>query len=328
MYTLRALRSALFRRWRGLGRARTWLLQGLLAVPGLVLLCLPGQDATGGCLGLAVLVLTGSLRCWRAPEDNLPDALRARELNRRICWRASVLLLLAGLLLASVRDGSSTATTALLLLSPLPRLLDRLTWRAWPLRLRQAARVAELLEDITRRRPAYRSQLVSGLPRPTFHRDAEPPSATACSTLGKKRHRRGRTSILWDGRCLTLTDREGSVRPVSVVGRPDVPPAPVPGRSTAVSEAWRIRPVAGMVWLTRGRSRSGSNPNTELLFLDAAGDRAVTIDGPGCLRENAAQVARAAGLPFTAYDLGFAGVRYQELAEALFPVGAQVLVCD
>ncbi len=320
-YTFGALRSALSRRWRGLGRARNWVVQGLVALPGLVLLCLPGQDATVKCLGLAVIVLAGSLPCWRAPEENLPDPLRFRELNRLICWRGSVLLLLAGLLLASVRDGASTATTALLWTSPLPRLADQLAWQAWPLRLRQAARVAELLGDITRDQPTYRNRLISGMPQPFFHLDAEPPSAKACSTLGKKRHRKGHTVIHWDGQRLTVTDEQGRVHPVSLVGRADVPAKPpTPG-------ARRIRPVAGMVWLTRGGARSGASGRTTLLFLDAAGDRAVTVNDMRCLRENVAQVARAAGLPFAAYDLGFAGERQQELAGALFPNGADVLTC-
>ena len=321
MYTLRALRSALFRRWRGLGRARSWVLQGLLGLPGPVLLCLPGQDATGRCLGLAFIVLAGSLRCWRAPEEDLPDALRARELNRPICWRASALLLLAGLLLASVQDGSSTATTVLLVLSPLPRLLDPLTWRAWPLPLRQTARVAELLQDISRNQPTYRNRLISGMPEPFLQQDAGPPSARACSTFGRKRRRKGHTVIHWDGRRLTVTDQEGYVHAVSLVGRADVPAKPpVPG-------AGRIRPVAAMVWLTRGSTRSGVRSRTTLLLLDAAGDRAVTVNDLRCLRENVAQVARAAGLPFTAYDLGFAGPRQEELAGALFRDGATVLTC-
>ncbi|RAG87361.1 hypothetical protein DN069_02260 [Streptacidiphilus pinicola] len=89
-----------------LARVRRWrwrLAQLLVALPGVPLL---GQDWGGAGPvnsdqqkfwhdgSAPFLVLAATLPLWRAPEEGLPDALRLRDLHRRVCRRASVLLLL------------------------------------------------------------------------------------------------------------------------------------------------------------------------------------------------------------------------------------------
>ncbi|MEY9842860.1 hypothetical protein [Streptacidiphilus sp. EB103A] len=93
---------------------------------------------------LPVWVLAASWPVWRAPEEEVPDALRFRLQVRRAGWRVSVALVLA----FSVAQALGTPVDWVLALAPVPVVLEPLLWPLWPRGLRRAVRSAQVYEEL------------------------------------------------------------------------------------------------------------------------------------------------------------------------------------
>ncbi|MEY9968639.1 hypothetical protein ABIA33_006723 [Streptacidiphilus sp. MAP12-16] len=327
------------RRWR---RYRWWLLQVLVGVPGVVLLAHRTGTPDSGPLSKlwhdssgVFFVLAATLRVWRAPEEGLPDPLRIRELHRKVFLRAGTVLLL-GATLGLVADRyftwqrhDPTARTAslcavlLLFASPVPPLLDPLVWRLWPEPLRRSVRVARAAEETGKAFP-FANPLsfdpdrgAFGRPKPVYEHPGGKPSRTACSTRAKNRRKPGRSTLHWDGRRLAVSDPKGHTSTIPIAGRP-APSGPSDPR---------LRPAAELVWLSHG-SRPYQSRGATLLLLDADGYRFLALTGMTFSANAAAQVARAAGLAFASYDLGYANETYSALLNRLFPRRGRVVTLN
>ncbi|QMU75463.1 hypothetical protein GXW83_06595 [Streptacidiphilus sp. PB12-B1b] len=322
--TLLAAADRRRRRYARLGRV---LPQLLVALPGVLLIAVPGSRLKV-ChdLGLTLLVAALSLPVWRAPEAGLPDPLRFRERHRRVFWRIGAVLLAAATLClavdrrfdgrhalgsahAAADTGAALTCAALLVL-----LLERQVWRLWPGQLRRAAATAEVLRRISRRSLAAGGPMVTGLPEPELRQPAGEPSPTPCTTYGRKRRHRvdrsrpGMTVLRWDGRNLTLNN----------TGVPVPLPMGRPGEAPQADWA-QVSPVAEVVWVGHRALPEYGQTKATLLLLDAEGRRSVHMSHVRFDRLSAAEVSAAAGIPFTAYDLTFAASWYDELVDALFP---------
>ncbi|QMU68020.1 hypothetical protein [Streptacidiphilus sp. P02-A3a] len=322
MYGTSTLLTPLKRRWRRFARLRALLLQGAVGLTGLLLITLPpAAERIWHDVGATVLLAAVTLRVWRAPEEGLPDPLRFRRLHRAVCWRVGTALLLGGTLalvanrwLLARHEGGGAHTVAVLGgvsagLGVLAAVVERPLWRLWPTPVRRAAATAEALEKISRNQPITARPL-AGLPEPVLHRPAGTPSPHACSTFGRKRDAVGRVVLRWDGRHLIVVDRYGTAYEVPIPGQP---------RDLALAYDARLRPLGELVWCSYVWRPPYRVPRATLLLLDTDGRCFAELTGPRFGRQAAVAVARAAGVAFTAHDLSFAGVGWEELLKALYP---------
>ncbi|SEK49065.1 hypothetical protein [Streptacidiphilus jiangxiensis] len=275
---------------------------------------------------LPFLVLAVTLPLWRAPEEGLPDALRLRELHRRICRRAAVVLLLAASVTVSfdhwytwhgnpaAANAAGTVGLDLLALAPVVWLvLEPLLWTLWPAPVRRGVRVAQTAEALyrpRRRRSKSRSVIVpepvpggitdfdadqgaSGRPRPHLHEPARARSADRRTAPARGRQRHQEAYLHWDGAALTVCDGRGRVRTVPLADTAH------PGG------------VAELVWLS---------PRNQLLFLDRDGYRlGRTLGGLKTEPGTVSRVSVAAGLAFNAYQLSTWNETRAEQSALLFP---------
>jgi hypothetical protein len=326
VYGTSTLLSPLARRWRRSARLRRRALRGALALGALLLIALPpGSERIWHDVGLTLLVFAFTLPVWRAPEESLPDVLRLRELHRRICWRTSTGLVLAGTLAlvanrwllgrhtaGDTADAHTVAVWGVLLacLGAVPSLAENLLWRLWPGSVRRAAKIAEAMAKINRIRSAVRPVGPIGPPEPIQHQPAGPPSAGACATPAPRQPNRKHIVLRWDGHHLSVSDGLGATHPIPVAGR-DGDERPV--------HAPTLRPIGEIVWLSHVLPGTANISGGTLLLIDAEGRRRGTLTGLPFRQADAAWVARHAGIAFTAYDLTFASRSYGELVNALYP---------
>lgn len=323
MYGTSTLLSPLKRRWRRYARLRARLLQGAVVLGGLLLSILPPATAKiWHDVGLTVMLLGVTLPVWRAPEENLPDALRFRRLHRLICWRTGTGLLFLGTLalignrwLLARHDSGSAGTVALLGtvaagLGVLAAVVDGPLWQLWPAEVRQAAATAEALEKISRNQPITLDRPLAGLPKPALQRSTGAPSPHACSTFGRRRDAVGRVVLRWDGHHLIVTDRYGTSFEVPIPDRP---------RSTDLAFDVRLRALGELVWCSYAPQPQSRTHRSTLLMIDTDGNRFAELADPRFTRESVMTVSRAAGVPFRAYNLASAGSKYDELMNAMFP---------
>lgn len=221
----------------------------------------------------------------------------------------------------SVSAWLSAAAPALVLAEPF-------VWRLWPRQLRQAVRRAKTAEILAHRRYGTRLMLdpgagAAGRPEPILTVKAgEPDShAYAITPQGRQpadwpraaardwwRHAR----LAWDGSALVVTDGQLNSWTFPAVTTPaDAGTEGGSGRDGSGKDAGSIEGsgidrVAELVWFTED-VRSWRVPlwqHEQILLLDRAGRRIAELPMTGFTAKATAQIAEAAGLPFSAYDLG------------------------
>ena len=341
----RVLTAGLERRRRRWTRVWRWLPTAGLAAAGTatgaVVLADGGRSGVALAAALPLWLLGASWRVWRAPEHQLPDALRFRARVRRVSWRVSALSLegsaLALLCRVEHTAGVPGGTAGwLLVLSPVPLLLDPLLWRLWPAALRRSVRSGKVWEELA---TANRRRKIGGpvafdpdrgacgRPVPLRSSEAGTPSAETCrvhpirevlfrwhSDLPEQKLRNWLTNaaVVWNGRDLLLTDgRRRLVR----AGFAPSPSVRLPG------ERVLAEPPAEMVMLTERLGIPRSSPmESEIMLLDAEGRRLVTLPALGMREYDVAALAAKAGIRFAAYELVRTGPEFpRSLSARMFP---------
>ena len=328
--------AGLGRRRRRWARPLRWIGTAALLVAGVVVFVPATDDSNPTCdisfaAALPIWLFALTWPVWRAPDRELPEGLRWRRRHRRACWRASLLTLFGSCLALlscaywEYRRDQDTAyrhydhldhlaalsgTTALwlLLLSPVPGLLDAPLWRLWPAPLRRAAALGRIAEELNRPdrfrlKPAGavpppgfdpdRGWL--GRPMPVFERHPEPGRGAPLSIgPGADILVKGpfaQPSLSWDGALVTFTD----------VHQPGIGV-----------------PVERVAELVDVRESFESGSYSLLMLLDPTGRSLVSMPDRGFRRDELASLAVAAGIPFACYDLGRSEGR-RPLSRRLFP---------
>ncbi|WP_280726747.1 hypothetical protein [Kitasatospora sp. MAA4] len=277
--------------WRVLARYRMRIARAVVAGAGLVLAVRAPGPAGSGLRVVSVIVcfgLAAGLHLLRVPEEGLPDALRLREWHRVVGRWGSVGLAVGGVL--AFVDASAGLAVGLFWCAPLPRLAEQLVWRAWPGQVVRAARSAELAQEIAKARGLSRVPLdfdedsgAHGLPKPQSRQPGGLPSAKSVSNR----------SLSWDGSRLHVL-----------------------GHSDRGHRDSSLEPREA-VWVLASRAGEDGSGGA-LLLLDASGYSLLTVHEMRCPLHSVGPVVRAAGLPFSVYDLGTGRRRAQLIAE-LFP---------
>jgi hypothetical protein len=188
-----------------LGRRRRFLRYGLppLAVAGaaVALFCcemgIETPDAVAvGVSALPMLLVAATWQLWRAPGRELPDLVRLRRRQRRICWRVAVVLLLASTIALVVlgywteqrysyagptADAtyshyshlvgvSQTVAAWSAAAAAIPVLLDPVIWRIWTFRFRGTVRDADI-DMALQASDRYRNLSADQVPAPGFDPD-------------------------------------------------------------------------------------------------------------------------------------------------------------
>lgn len=290
--------------------------------------------------GALVLILAGAtLWVWRAPESAGFEALRWRRLHRRVFWRAATLSLVGGLaalwLVAfwqwradgslggsdlntwDVDDGHARffGSVAGLLSAAAPALvlIEPFVWRLWPRSLQLAVRRAKAADELANRRYGTKLMLdpslgargrpepiltvAAGEPsrepheiRPHGHEAADWPNAASAAW--------GRQARLgWNGSALVVTDGQMRKRTFPVV---------TTAADSDGADGGTIEPVAELVWFTEDVFLRAfrSWQSSQVLLLDQAGRRIAELPSAGFTAAAVSKIAKAAGLPFAAYNLG------------------------
>lgn len=299
-------------------RVRPWLVRGAIALPGIALACVGiGHPATGYTKvwhdsGLLFFLLAATLPLWRRPERTMTAAMRWRELQRKVLWRAGVCLV-GGSILALVAyrwyhwhgdfaaaHAATVTALVLLLLSPVPRLLDRLLWCAWPAPVRRTVRATRVADELGKvmgwdsmnidvergvaGRPQALREYAGGEPRSN-------PIAMRCNPVLPK----SGITLDWDGERLAVIGRNNQIH--------------------------TVRGAAELVWFSQEpRVQSSNRSRTVSLFLlDKQGYRLLTITNATCDWPLAIKVAKAAGLSFAAYHLSSPPDLFDKICKLLFP---------
>ncbi|MEY9848195.1 hypothetical protein [Streptacidiphilus sp. MAP5-3] len=294
--------------------------------------CFPAGDDTDPLdnvdfsIAVVLLLTAATLWVWRAPRAELP-ALRWRLRQRRVCWRGSVTALYGacfGLLgnawFAYRQDGlPDTASMAsydhlgqlsrasgsvglwMLLLSPLPALLDVPLWRLMPRQLRRAA----MLDRVTEELADPRRSLVRGeLPQQHVPAPGTPGKPLRLDPASKQ-HRlpfpaERLPALDWDGELLRVRVRRGVVYGFRAEG-----PGPRPATLAEVVE------------------EVGLFHRRWIVLLDADGDRLLVVRIGSVsthLRANRlATLAGRANLAFAQYNLGWTKDEAGSLGRRMFP---------
>ena len=270
----------------------------------------------------AVALLGDAYWAWRA--DRVPDAAPYARVLR----------------FTADSHHSGRAGLWLVCLWPLPGLVEPLVWRLWPQSLRRAVRCARTAEALTEptRFPLPvgfdPDRGATGRPEAALWEEpAGPPQPDACAAplsgggsesgpwperenLGPARGIPARTGaeLRWDGSALTVSGKDG--KPVAV---------PLAGRGPLPGGAGVRRPVAELVWFRERHATVRSAPAAWarqemcLTLLDEQGHRVGTVRRVSGEWRAMADVARAAGVAFTAYDLGTAPQDRPRANSLLFP---------
>lgn len=295
---------------------------------------------------------------WRKARGEGFEALRWRRLHRRIFWRAAALCLMGSMAALwwvafwqwnadhavnvadlpgwAADDGHArffrglagwSAFAALPLVAAEP-----FAWRLWPKALRMAARraqVAKRLSDRSRITPLELDPSCGavGRPRAIDAVQAREPSRETHRVTPRGTRMAGwsrfavdnwrhNAAIAWDGSALTLTDGRGRTFSFSVAAACDE----VPGQDRDAR-----RTVVELVWFTEqrfyraGSTTRGDGVKSRILLLDAEGRRIAEMPAAGLSASRIADLARACGLPFAAYDLGTAREGERMANRLLFP---------
>lgn len=217
--------------------------------------------------------------------------------------------------------------------------IEPFAWLLWPRPIRSAVRRGRVAKMLTTGR-RFGTQLdldpnlgAAGRPRAANSESAREPSVEAHRITPhgvRPLHPDAATNawwsnaaIAWDGHDLTLTDGKGRTRAFPVV------------RSASTQQEGRQRPVAELVRFkevlpprystysaasSARKWRLGPRRRVErVLLLDANGRRVAQLPAAGFEVRDLAAIARAAGLPFAAYDLGSVGFEGRAANPLLFP---------
>ncbi len=291
--------------------------------------------------GVVIWAFAAMIPVWAAPDSALPQMRRLRRVHRRIAWRTGFLVLFAssfgllgnaywtlradrtsflhhpGLVEAFQGDAHRAAVAGIWLvcLCPLPGLAEAPLWRLWPEPVRRGlrcARAADVLADYARGvLPGYDPDRgAAGRPTTALydHRGGRPSAEERTASLsgGKRGYAPPGPRLCWDGALLTLAEPGKPPLAVPLADRADAP------AGGAVRGARLRRPVAEIVWFTerhrtvRSAPADWSTREICLVLLDARGFRVGTVRRVRDDWQPIASVARAAGVPFAAYDLGSA----------------------
>ena len=321
--TWSAVTAGLGRRRRRWSTALRRGFTGLLLGGGLALLVAGGADHNHvlARAGLPVLLLAVTWQVWRAPEHDLPQALRVRRVSRRIGLRLASLSLVAAAL-GTVVGLPGTVSLWLLAAAPVPVLLEAALWRLAPRSLRREVRTGQNAEELLKlgvrveqRRPLGFDPDLGVYGRPVPHYRAGPP-------LERSRH------------------------PYLVSPYRSLAPRPSDGAFTPAEERWLRR--AGIQWTGRElgftdgrgrRTREGDLPGKpaelvlfaersvvdrrteqQVFLLDAEGWRLLTVPGLGQDHSRLRGLAEAAGLRYTEHRIVVQGRLFETpLATRLFP---------
>ncbi|MHA6760103.1 hypothetical protein [Streptacidiphilus sp. PAMC 29251] len=332
------------RRRRQLGWAGTVT---LIAIGVVIFLPATGDSPTGTLSLVSALpfwLLALSWPVWRAPASALPEGLRRRRRHRRICWRASIVLLflssfalitcaywgwrrdhgpvLQAALYSNTADLCGNVTLWLFLLAPIPGLLDVPLWRLYPAPIRRSALLGAMEEALARPR-RFRRTPEDQRPAPGYDPDA--------GWLGRPRPVFARMPDPLPGEPLTI-------RPVSPTRgrgiRSEARAEPrFPGWQEHGAISWDGRalfftdarrrhlrvPIEDAAELVQVAESREYGPLDVLMLLDAQGKYLVKLPATGFRRHEVAALAAAAGLPFACYDLGSSDESGASLHLALFP---------
>ena len=345
-------RRSWIRPLRRLGTAALVVIGAVVFIPGTVDGDPTADISLAAALPIWLLALTWPV--WRAPDREAPEGLRWRRRHRLGCRRASVLLLFGscfGLLgcrywewrrdhegigyqIDTYPNSSHPVFDAqrydhfnhfavlsggtglwLLLLSPLPVLLDPLLWQLWPAPVRRAATLSRVAEELSRP-DRYRLLPAEEVPAPGFDSDRgwlgrpvpvfeQRPGkergapltirlgpGIRVETYGYSSEFPAYTSMAWNGRTLVLEDARR--RSLSI-------PEGVGAELVEVRETFR------------GRT------DNRLMLLDPAGRCLLSARDRGLSRRDLARLAHAAGIPFACYELGCSEGRLGSMRDRLFP---------
>ena len=284
-----AKRNLTGRRFLRSGRVRRWMARFWIAAPGFAFEMYGiGRPATDysriwhSC-GLLFFLAAATLPLWRKPEPergpSLPSPRRWRELQRRVCWRVGAMLLLGAnfALIANRWDvwhGDRAAAQVfggvglvVLLLSPIPPLLDPLLWRAWPWEVRRVARAARVVEELSKSAPLLTAEFApdrgaAGRPRPLAEYGGGAPCAKPVSVAARQTWGGSPAVVEWDGTLLNAVDGRGRAHAIPLAGQ----------RRKGLGRAVRGRRPAVELVYVRNRSPLSGGPEritfTTLFFLE------------------------------------------------------------
>ncbi|MEY9940359.1 hypothetical protein [Streptacidiphilus sp. MAP5-3] len=262
---------------------------------------------------LPCLLTAFSWRVWTAPEEGLADALRLRRLSRRIALRVSTVPAMAAAVALPLRFGAASVWAALLV--PVPLLVETVLWQFTPRALRRDVRAGRVLEEaqtLTARAGQDRplefdpTRGRSGWLVPDRFLPAPGGLGAMCSAHPSRRRGREMLGVRnlppedelwvhsaylhWTGQALVVCyGPAGSFR---IQLGPNTPPS-------ALGSPLADVPVE-LVWL---RENYGQASEVRLLLLDAGSRRLLTMPGLGMSDSKVAQVAQAAGLAYSQYEL-------------------------
>lgn len=295
---------------------------------------------------------------WRKARADGFEALRWRRLHRRVFWRAAAVCLLAGLVSLwfdafwQWRADNSPGVSQLpvweadsahahffaglsgwLAFAAAPLVvIEPFAWRLWPRPMRMAVRRAQVAKILSERKRMTRLELdtaLGAIGRPGSPRAFDTVQPCEASSEVHRISPKGRrpaawtraasdswwrnAAIAWDGDLLVLTDAQGRSRAFATVSRP----------RAAGGSGKRL--VAEIVWFMEERYYRGTaaivstRPTRQTLLLDAEGRRIAEMPGFGFAAGDLADLARSAGLPFAAYDLGSSWQDERMANQLLFP---------
>lgn len=340
----------------GRGRLRRWLVP-ITLIAGAVAVIASTQSSGDAGRNVDVenlwasiaflLFITGATAwVWRKARGEGFEALRWRRLHRRIFWRAAALCLMvstaalwwvafwqwnadhaadvSNLPMWAADDGHARFFRGLAgwsAFAALPLVVaEPFAWRLWPRPIRAAvrrARVAKLLSERSRITPLDLDPALGAVGRPRAFDTVQPrepsrevhrvtPRGTRMAgwsrfAVDNWRHN---AAIAWDGSSLVLTDARGRTFTFPVA------------EGSAVAE---------LVWFTEqryyraGSTTRGDGVKSRILLLDAEGRRVAEMPAAGLSAGRVADLARACGLPFCAYDLGTVAQGERMANRLLFP---------
>ena len=279
---------------------------------------------------------------WRKARSEGFEALRWRRLHRRTFWRAAALCLMGSMVAlwwvafwqwhadnaVSVADLPRWAAddaharffrglAGWSAFAALPLVVaEPFAWRLWPRPVRMAVRRAQVAKKLSERNRLTKLELdpsygAVGRPRAFDAVQPREPSREVHRVTPRGTRMAGwsrfavdnwrhNAAIAWDGNALTLTDGRG--RTLSF-------PAATARGDGSGQESDARRTVAELVWFTEqrfyraGSTNRGDGVKSRILLLDAQGRRMAEMPAAGLSASRVADLARACGLPFAAYDL-------------------------
>ncbi|MBC3841161.1 hypothetical protein GXW82_15280 [Streptacidiphilus sp. 4-A2] len=339
MYAVRAVTAQLRRRTRGAVRVLRVVFQYVATLTAIGLLCNGGSGPDWQLIrdaGLALLVFGTALPLWQAPERGIPEPLRFRRRHRRTVARTTLLLLAGagvagtahapglavGLLCGAVavaapsRGCGSSGPSACGEPPPPAAAWSCCSRARRPRRPRcprsnpiGARRAARPPSTSCPRRPGAGTPVAAArdvrCPDDRFRPDRD----RAAGRPGPAVQRDARTGV---DRQPTAGARRGREHHHGAAGRRG------PARLRRGGPGPRVLPGPA----APGERPAGQGPHPQpyaVYLLDHEGFRLARIPGPWSSRARTADVAQAAGLTFTAYDLAYRNDQFIPLTRHLFP---------